>query len=354
MTQAAPAATSLHAWRRVATFLAWGIGLSFLQWGVERSAVARWLTEGLARALGDGLGGLAHVPTRVDGTVVKLHGWAQEVTPSCLGLAAVTFLLAAVLATPAGWRERLHGIGLGLAAIALANVTRLLVLALFFAYAFFAFGVVHIPIWGTVVPLFLVSVWGLWVVRDLHYLPRFPVDVLGRAALLLIPLIVAWYVVLNGYVIALVLTINAALTTAGVPIETLRLTSADLFRYLDIGLPAGGFRLEVAAQTLNLVPCLALILASPLAAGRRLVLALCAVAALVALHAAGTATVILLGWSVPPLVGPLQVVTDFLSLALGPSLWFLLVRPDASFVTPAHTPAPAGARRAGAQARPAR
>lgn len=356
MSPAKSRTTPLHVWPYVATFLAWGMGISFLQWGAERSAVLRWLTERLAWALGYGLGGLVHVPTQVDGTVVKLYGAAQEVTPNCFGLAAVTFLLAAVLATPAGWRDRVRGVGLGLAAIVLANIVRLVVLAWFFAYAVFAFGFVHVPIWGTVVPLFLVAVWGLWLVRDLHYLPRFPLKFVGRVALLLVPLLAAWYVVLDGYVVALVLAINAALTALGVPIETVRLTSADLFRYLDVTLAAGGFRVEVAAQTLNLIPCVALILASPLALGRRVLLTLYGVAALVALHAAGTATVIFLGWSARPLVAPFQVANDFLSLAAGPSLWLLLARPSRAWFsgsaerfTDARSPTRA---KAGARSRP--
>jgi hypothetical protein len=147
-------------------------------------------------------------------------------------------------------------------------------------------------------------------------------------ALLLGPLLAAWWLLLDGYVVALVLAVNAVLTTLGVPIESLRLASAGLVRYLDVGVPAGGFRIEVAAQTLNLVPCLALILASPLALGRRLALALAAVASLVGLHAAGTAAVIVLGWGAPPLVAPFQIVNDWVSLAAGPSLWLVLVRPS--------------------------
>jgi exosortase/archaeosortase family protein len=300
---------------------------------------------------------MVHLPAQVDGTVVKLYGWSQEVTPNCFGLAAITFLLAAVLATPVGWRDRLKGFGMGLGAIAFANVVRLVVLSWFFAYAFSAFGFVHIPIWGTVVPLFLVGVWVLWMVRTLHYLPSFPLKALGQVALLLGPLLAAWYLVLDHYVMGLVLAVNAALTAVGVPIETLRLASSDLFRYVDVGLAGGGgFRIEVAAQTLNLVPCVALILASPLALRRRLLLAGYAVGALVALHAVGTACVILLGWSAPALVAPFQIVNDFVSLGAGPSLWLLLARPFASPLTgvPRSTPARAEARRAGPAARPAR
>ena len=106
---------------------------------------------------------------------------------------------------------------------------------------------------------------------------------------------------------------------------------------------------------------MALILASPLALGRRVQLALYAVAALVGLHAAGTATVIVLGWTARPLVAPFQIVNDFLSLAGGPGLWLLLTRPSRAWFSPPTGEAPrdvtrarAEARRGGPAARPAR
>jgi exosortase/archaeosortase family protein len=348
----------------VVTFFGWGVTLSFLQWAVERSSPVLWLTERLAAALGYGLGGMVSLPARVDGTVVKLFGVSQEVTPNCFGLAAVTFYLAALLATPADWRARVRGLWLGLGAILLGNVARLVMLSWFFAYAFTAFSFVHIPFWGTVVPLFLVSVWGVWLVRDLHWVPRFPLRLLGLVALLSALLLVVWYLLLDRYVVTLVLGVNAVLTRAGVPIETLRLSSVDLLRYVDVGLPTVGFRLEVGAQTLNVIPCLALILASPVPLGRRLGLALVGACALVALHGAGTAMLIVLGWSAPGFVPGFQIINDFVSLAAGPTLWLVLARPSAAWSSgpaegrlggPAGTPAPGRTRaqrrgRAGARA----
>jgi exosortase/archaeosortase family protein len=335
-------AAPLSLWPGIAAFLGWGVVLSFLQWAVERSAPVLWLTERLAAGLGYGLGGLVNVPTQVDGTVVRLFGSTQEVTPNCFGFAAVTFLLAAVLATPAGWRARLKGAGLGLVAIVLANAARLVMLAWFFAYAVFAFGFVHIPVWGTVVPLFLVGVWALWVVRDLHYFPRIPLRFIGLVSIFVVLLLAGWYMLLDRYLVVLIHGVNAVLTTlVGVPIVTLRLTVADLLRHLDVGLPSGGFRLEIAAQTLNIVPCLALILASPIALGRRLRLALCGLAALFVLHGAATGVLIILGWSAPGLVPVFQIANDFVSLAAGPSLWLLLTRPSRAWVATLAGDAPA-------------
>ena len=333
-------------WPRVATFLGWGMALALLQWAVEWSYPALWLTERLVGAVSHGVSGIVKLPIHADGTVVKLYGVTQEVTPACLGLAAVTVYLAAVLATPAGWRDRLRGVGLGLVAVGLANVVRLILLTVVFMYAFAAFPFVHIPVWGTAVPIFLVGVWGRWLVRDLHYLPRFPLRFLGLVALLLVLLFAAWYILLDRYVVALVQAVNAVLSGGvGVPIKSLRLTATDLLRHLDVGLPTGGFRLELAGETLSLVPCLALILASPLAIGRRLLLALCGAVSLSVFYVAATCVLIILGWSAPRLVPVFQIANDFLSLAAGPSLWLLLTRPSpAWFSGPTDASVPKGTR----------
>jgi hypothetical protein len=197
-----------------------------------------------------------------------------------------------------------------------------------------------------VVPLFLVGVWGLWLVRDLHYLPRFPLKFAGLVAILLGPLLAAWYLLLDHYLVALVLCVNAFVTAVvGVPIETVRLGAAGLLRHLDLGLAGGGFRLEIAAQTLNLVPFVALTLASPIALGRRLVLALSGVVLLFLVHGAATSTLIVLGWGAPRLVPPFEVANDFLALAAGPGLWVLLARPSGAWFSSG------AARRGGAAAR---
>jgi exosortase/archaeosortase family protein len=330
----------------VGVFLGWGVVLSFFQWAVERSGPVAWATERLAEVLGYGLGGLVKLPARVDGTVVTLNGIAQEVTPNCFGFAAVTFCVAAVLATPADWRQRVRGVGLALLAIVLANVARLVMLSWFFAYAFFAFGFVHIPVWGTVVPLFLLGVWALWLVRDLHHLPRLPGRFAGLVALLTALGLAAWYVTLDRYVVAMLHAVNAvAAGLLGVPIETLHLTALDLQRVLDVGVRSGGFRIELAAQTLNVVPFLALTLASPLALGRRAGLAACGLGVLFALHVVASAILIVLGWSVPGLVPVFQIANDFVSLAAGPSLWLLLVSPSPSLLGLGSPVVPVAARR---------
>lgn len=321
-------------WPRVAAFLGWGAAIAFFQWAVEQSAPVLWLAEYVTATGARAVTALAGQTMAADGMVVRLHGLAREVTvtPACFGLAAVTMYLAAVLATPAGWRERLWGVGRGLVAIALANAARLAVLAALLTYAFTAFGFFHIPVWGVAVPLFLVGVWAWWLVRDLRWLPRFPWRFFGLAAAWVVVLFGVWYVALDGYLMALVVTVNALFAgLGGVPIETLSLTSVELFRHLDVGLRARGFRLELAGQTLSVVPCLALILASPLAVGHRLLLAAYGLGLSFGIQAVTVGILITLGWSVPGLVPVFQIANDFFSLAAGPSLWLLLTRPRLSW-----------------------
>lgn len=332
-------------WPRVVAFLGWGVALAFLQWAVERSFPALWLAEHLTGALARAVSVISRQPIHADGLVVKLGDLSVDVTPACIGLASVTVYLAAVLATPASWRQRLRGVGLGFAAIALANAVRLVMLAAVFMYAFAVFGFFHIPMWGTVVPVFLVAVWVLWLVHDLHYLPRFPRTFFGLVVLFVVLLFAAWYVLLDRYLVVHVLAVNAVLSgLAGVPLESVRLTADDLLRYLDVGFPTGGFRIELAGQTLSVVPCLALILASPLALGRRVGLALCAVAVLFAVQGAATGILIVLGWTDRGLVTVFQIVNDFLSLAAGPTLWLVLTRPSAAWLSDVPAQMPRSAR----------
>ena len=80
---------------------------------------------------------------------------------------------------------------------------------------------------------------------------------------------------------------------------------------------------ETVAGIINL-----LMLASPLAVGRRLLLALGGAFVIAVLHGAGTGALIWLGWAAPRLVPVFQIVNDFVSLAAGPTLWLLLARPS--------------------------
>lgn len=319
--------------------------LAFFQWAAERSVPALWLTEYLTGTLARAVSAVTGLAIHIDGTVATVRGYSIDIAPACLGLAAVTVYLAAVLSTPAGWSERLRGVGRGLLAIALANVVRVALLAVFFLYAFSVFGFVHVPMWGTVVPLFLLAVWGLWLVRDLHYLPRFPLKFSGLVAVFAVVLFAAWYALLDWYLVALVVAVNALFSgLAGLPIQSLHLTAADLLRHLDVGFPTGGFRMELAGQTLSLVPCLALILASPLALGRRAGLALGGVAVLFVVNVAMTGVLIVLGWTDRGLVTIFQIVNDFLSLAAGPTLWLLLTRPSAAWFSDVPAQMPRSAR----------
>ncbi len=73
--------------------------------------------------------------------------------------------LAAVLAFPASWKARFVGLGIGIVAIQLVNLIR--VVALFFTGAYFPsfFDSSHTVVWQTLVILSGVLLWIFWANR---------------------------------------------------------------------------------------------------------------------------------------------------------------------------------------------
>lgn len=86
------------------------------------------------------------------------------VVPSCGAGEILVLYLAAVLAFPATWRARLWGLGLGLPALYLVNIARLVVLALIGALdtsgKWFAF--VHEYVWQAAYLVIVAVAWLLW------------------------------------------------------------------------------------------------------------------------------------------------------------------------------------------------
>ena len=77
----------------------------------------------------------------------------------------MVIFLAAVLAFPASWKSRLTGLGLGILAIQVVNLVR--VVALFLTGVYFPkiFDTSHTVIWQTIVILFGVMLWIFWANR---------------------------------------------------------------------------------------------------------------------------------------------------------------------------------------------
>jgi exosortase H (IPTLxxWG-CTERM-specific) len=121
-------------------------------------------TAGIARLSGAVLNLLGqHVGMR--GTVIQGPHFAVNIRNGCNGVEAMLIFLAAVLAFPASWRSRLAGLGLGILAIQVVNLVRVISLYLTGAYFPRFFDASHTVIWQSVVILCGVLLWIFWANR---------------------------------------------------------------------------------------------------------------------------------------------------------------------------------------------
>jgi len=121
-------------------------------------------TGGVARLSGAVLNLLGqHVA--LSGTVIQGPRFAVNIRNGCNGVEAMLIFLAAVLAFPAPWRWRLAGLVLGILAIQVVNLVRVVSLYLTGAYFPRFFDTSHTVIWQSVVILFGVLLWVFWANR---------------------------------------------------------------------------------------------------------------------------------------------------------------------------------------------
>lgn len=167
-----PVAEGVPFWRRnrreltflilFVVLLGGGFSLISLNW-VNDHAIEPF-TAGIARASGAVLDLLGqHVDQ--NGTVLRNAKFAVNIRNGCNGVEAMLIFLAAVLAFPASWKSRLAGLALGILAIQLVNLIR--VVALFLTGVYFPriFDTSHTVIWQTIVILFGVLLWIFWANR---------------------------------------------------------------------------------------------------------------------------------------------------------------------------------------------
>ena len=102
---------------------------------------------------------------RVDGQVLSSPRFAVTIYNGCNGLEAILVFVAGVLAFPAPWRARLLGVVGGFVAVQVLNVVRVVSLYYVGVWRPEWFTTAHVLVWQTVVILFAVILWLLWVQR---------------------------------------------------------------------------------------------------------------------------------------------------------------------------------------------
>lgn len=145
-----------------ALLLGGGFTLISLNW--VNNHVIEPFTGGIAKVSGVTLDLIGQDVT-MQGSMIRNATFAVNIKNGCNGVEAMLIFLAAVLAFPAPWKSRLTGLVLGILAIQIVNLIR--VVALFLTGVYFPkiFDTSHTVIWQTVVILFGVLLWIFWANR---------------------------------------------------------------------------------------------------------------------------------------------------------------------------------------------
>jgi exosortase H (IPTLxxWG-CTERM-specific) len=113
------------------------------------------------------------IVTLFDGNVVaagkvmrsNTNGFAVSIEAGCNGVEATLVLLAAMLAFPAPWRHKAVGLVIGIVAVQLLNVLRVISLFYLGQWNYDVFEWAHLYVWQALIMLDVLVVWLIWVRR---------------------------------------------------------------------------------------------------------------------------------------------------------------------------------------------
>lgn len=129
------------------------------EWRADRVNVV--VPEWTARTLGWALDALGEKST-VRGVFVSCARCSLEIIGECTAFFPTAILIAAVLASPATWRARLLGLGLGIPALYLINLVRLVTLCYVYRSYPQAFETLHMLVWQSLMIFLTLVVWIVW------------------------------------------------------------------------------------------------------------------------------------------------------------------------------------------------
>ena len=99
------------------------------------------------------------------GSLMQLGTFGVLIIEECTGIFEMLIFMAAVLAYPTGWRDKLLGFALGIPLLYLFNLARILVLLWVGRYYNELFEFMHIYFWQATLILMITSVWLLWILK---------------------------------------------------------------------------------------------------------------------------------------------------------------------------------------------
>ncbi|HEY8156977.1 MAG TPA: archaeosortase/exosortase family protein [Myxococcota bacterium] len=164
------AAASNPAYRFVGLFALYLLIFSLgYPWVTKRwIGAVEWATTGTA-VIEHALLSLVSDDASIKGNLVELGPFSVLIIEECTGIFEALIFLAAVLAYPTGWVDKLIGIGLGVPILYLFNVLRILVLLWFGCFYPQHFEFMHIYFWQATLILMITSVWLLWIFKVVRH-----------------------------------------------------------------------------------------------------------------------------------------------------------------------------------------
>ena len=96
------------------------------------------------------------------------NGFAVSIEAGCNGVEATIVLVAAMLAFPAPWRNRLFGLSAGIVAVQGLNIIRVISLFYLGQWNLQVFEWAHLYVWQALIMLDVLVVWLIWVRRVPH------------------------------------------------------------------------------------------------------------------------------------------------------------------------------------------
>ncbi len=104
------------------------------------------------------------------GVIIRdaVSGFAVRIEAGCNGVEPSILLIAAVIAFKATWKQRLIGIGMGILAIMLLNLVRIISLFYLGQWNETAFNWAHLYLWQALIMIDALLAWLIWA----HYVRR--------------------------------------------------------------------------------------------------------------------------------------------------------------------------------------
>ena len=93
----------------------------------------------------------------------KATGFAVSIEAGCNGVEAAIILIAGMIAFPSQWKHKLVGIGIGIAAVQVVNLLRIISLYYLGKWNMTVFEFAHLYLWQALIMLDVLVVWMLWI-----------------------------------------------------------------------------------------------------------------------------------------------------------------------------------------------